>query len=115
MINLSKHSVKDSLMFHLLLFCSVSEDETTIEPEMPLCIKKSNRGNPVLVDHDRFEYRYEAAWHHGRVVHWRCRRESKNLKCKARIHTLAAEEGYAIIKKIKLHSCQQTLTLSTQR
>ena len=99
------HSGADSWMFHMVFsVCSVTEYETTNEPEMPLCMKKSKRGKPVLVDNNGFEYTCHGKQQLGRL-HWRCRRELQSSKCKARIHTLAAEDGYAIITKINFHSC----------
>ena len=66
-------------------------------PELPLCLKKSNRGNPILVDKDRFEYRM--AGQYKNVVHWRC----TNKKCTARVHTLTKDN--MIVRKRNLHTC----------
>ena len=73
---------------------------------MPLCLKKSTRGNPILVDRDRFEYRMDQK--HGGVQHWRC----TNKTCNARIHTVDGDD-YMILRRRNIHKCQ--LVFSTKR
>ena len=110
------HSSTGSLMFHFVFsVCSVTEYETTNEPEMPLCMKKSKRRKPVLVDNNGFEYTCHGKQQLGRI-RWRCRRELQSSKCNAKILTMAAEDGYAIIRKINFHSCHlphDTLHITT--
>ena len=91
-------------MFHLVFsVCFVTEDETTNWPELPLCMKKSKRGHPKLVDKDRFEYRMDGK-HRSGVIHWRCTKEH----CNARLHTVEGGD-FAIIFRKNLHKCQHLL------
>ena len=102
---LNRHCQTYKLMTHLVFpLCFVAEHETINGywpspswPELPLCMKKSKRGNPKLVDRDRFEYRMDGK-HRSGVIHWRCIKE----QCNARLHTVEGGD-FAIIYRKNLH------------
>ena len=89
------------VLHHATSAYSLTEDGDM--PELPLCMKKSSRGNPILVDRDRFEYRMDQK--HAGVQHWRC----TNKTCNARIHTVDGDD-YVILKKRNMHRCQQVFS-----
>ena len=76
--------------------------------ESPLALKKTEKGKPLLVDHERYKFRQERS----KVIkgvrrgYWICLHEAK-FNCKARLVTEGEiGENLKIVYKAKLHVCQ---------
>ena len=78
-------------------FIAVADIGYSMATDFPLCLRKSVKGNPILVDQDRFEYRISSKFRG--LVRWRCIKQG----CKTGIHT--AGDDYRIVKKWNLHTC----------
>ena len=70
----------------------------------PLGLKKSNRGNPILVDWDGYEYSLDCTRENPNLgikfSRWRCRNRGS---CKSRLKT---GPDNIILKQIGVHSCK---------
>ena len=85
-----------------VVFIVFADSENPIGPDFPLCLRKSSKGNPILVDQDRFEYRIakrSPIW--SKSQSWRCTKDG----CKARITT--AGDQHQIVKRLNLHTCNK--------
>ena len=76
--------------------------------EFPLALKKTEKGKPLLVDHERYKFRQERS----KVIkgvrrgYWICLHEPK-FNCKARLVTEGEiGENLKIVYRAKLHVCQ---------
>ena len=82
--------------------------------EVPLFMKTSERNYPILVDHDRYEYRREKAAPprskkksfnvEDLKTYWGCR-NAKKFSCNARLITVGSGSDLKIVSRKNLHVC----------